>query len=315
MATYEDYKKFIKHVKGKDVSNIDIIISRLKNHIERYPNDKITLSIKDWIYNNIKYQFQNPKLEKAFNMNNKLPYSKTIEIYHNLPFMKCYHKFKYWFYNLLTVYPEYEDTLKSFYLGCKYFCRNYKEKELPEYIFSRVNKFCDDNKLLMNMAFDSEGRKNKNKSDKGDILGPIGEKYIFNELSKTDGKPIYLQNDAFGFDVLYYQKNKEFLIEVKTTDKKLKEETYFHITKHERKILEHTLTLPNTEYIIERVFYNKNDNSISHITLKYDKDTDSFYNKDNPEYEIWYKTDGSDRLKFYANIKKKNKLKLKNNNQ
>lgn len=314
MATYSDYKNFIKHVKGKDVPNIDIIIFRLKNHIERYPDDKITLSIKDWLYDNIKNQFLNPKLENAFEMNDELPYSKNIEIYHNLPFIKNYHKFKYWFYNLLTVYTEYDGNVKSFYLDCKNFCRNYKEKEIPEYIFSRVNRFCDDNKLLMSMAFDSEGRKNKNKSDKVDVIGPTGEKYIFNELSKTNGKPIYLQNDAFGFDVLYYQKKKEFLIEVKTTDKKLMDDYYFHITKHERKILEHTLTLPNTEYIIERVFLNKNDNSISHITLMYDKETDSFYNNDNPEYEICYKTNGSDKLKFYVNIKKKNILKLKNSN-
>lgn len=315
MATYTDLKRFMKHIKGKNVDNIDMIISRLGDHVKKYPDDEISTSIKDWIFKNIKKQFMNPKLQNAFDMDESLPYAKNAEIYHNLPFLNYYSKFRYYFYHLLEAYPEYDGKTKTFYNGCKNFSKINYDRQIPEYAFNRVIQYCDNNKLLMCMAFDPLGRKIKNKSETVDELGPIGEKYIYNELSKTEGKAIFLENNGFGFDVLYYQKDKEFLIEVKTTDKNIKDETYFHITNNERRILEHSLTLPNTEYIVERVFINKNDGSITHITLKYDKDTDSFYNNDNPEYEIQYKTKGTDGLKFYSIIKKKNILKLKNNNQ
>jgi hypothetical protein len=63
----------------------------------------------------------------------------------------------------------------------------------------------------------------------------------------------------------------EPIIEVKTTLNKPSEDEYFTLTENEKHVLEDSLNLPNTEYIIERVFIDLKKDICKHITLNYDK--------------------------------------------
>ena len=304
MGIYDDYMTLFRYINGNIyIKNIGAVTDRLKDHLIMNPTDRVSIMLKEWLFSNIKDAFLNSSLDDAFNMNENLPYTKKIEIFNNLPFVNRFSDFRYYFYKLLPY--GYNSTAREFYNSCKHFCINYKDI-IPVDKFDRVIDYCDNNTTIMGCAFEAfHINKNRNTSfknrDKNEIYGLIGERYIYDTLKKTSGKPTFLEKNGFGFDVLYNDlNNKEWLIEVKATCRKLTQDTYFEMTKNERKILKNTLELPNTEYIITRVFINPENYSCSYIPLYYDKENDCFYNN---ETNVIYTHNEYEELRFSSNAK------------
>jgi len=316
MATFEDYNNLFRYMGGdQKITNIECIISDLKEHIINNPDDSISIGIKDWIFYNIQDEFLNSDLEKAFNMNNNYIFSKKLEIYNHMPFVHSFSEFRYYFYGLIQTSNKYKGKPKNFYIACKDFCENYKPGEIPSELFDKVIQYCKYNKVIMNNAFDKYNiRSPKNtKNNQGEELGVIGEEYIY-DILKEQGLTTYLDNNGFGFDILFVNFNNfEYLIEVKTTDRN--KDTYFEISEHEKKVLFYSTNLPQVEYVIARVFVNKNNKTCTHTILHYDRDNNAFYNNDDPTNPITYYGSKEEPLKF---AKKTNRLilnnKLKNEN-
>ena len=147
--------------------------------------------------------------------------------------------------------------------------------------------------------------------------GIVGEYFIYGRLSQYSGKTTFVAKEygnGFGYDILYND-DKEYLVEVKTTLNKPSEDEYFSLTENEKRVLEDSLNLSNTEYIIERVFVDLKKDICKHITLYYDKNNNCFYNNDYPEYNVKYIVDKNNPLRYNASITKKKNLTLKNSNQ
>ena len=309
MSAREDYIELFKYMncRIKPDININNTLSRLKEHMINNPNDSTTRSIKDWLYNNIKFEFLNPYLERALNMDNNLPFTKIINIYNKLPFINNYIDFKFYFYSLINV-SDGIGTTRDFYNACKKFYEEY-QGELTTDIFDRVIDFCDNNASIMNnspISYRPSEIKRIVCKPNGDYIGDYGEQYIFNILSNSGDEVFLLPNNGFGYDILSTSYDKETLIEVKSIMGKVeKDNSKFKITINEKRILDQTLNLPNTEYVIARVYFDNDYNPCSYVILHYDKDNDCFYSDDDPNYNICYTK--SLVLKGYcANNTKKN---------
>ena len=313
MGAREDYIELFKYMNSrrrykKDINNI---LNNLKNYIIENPYDNISISIKTWLFNSIKTEFLNKNLDSAFNMSDSLPYTKIVEIYNNLPFINTFPDFKFYFYNLLNINKNELETPKSFYQNCKNYYYDY-EGEAPD-IFDKVLDYCDKNISIMDgspIAYSTKVLRRLVCKPDNNSLGNIGEHFVYDSLS-TIGKTILLPNNGFGYDILHNSEDKELLVEVKSINKNIEKDTNFKITGHERKIIKHTLNLPNTEYVIARVFTDRINNTYSYVILHYDYENDCFYSIDNPRYNIKYVSHSYNSLKYEADITKKKALILK----
>lgn len=315
MGAREDYIELFKYMNSIKKNNVDInsILNNLKNHMINNPYDNTSTSIKSWIFTSIKSEFLNKTLDNSFNMNDSLPYTKIVEIYNNLPFINTFPDFKFYFYNLLNIHDDLE-TPKNFYQNCKNFYYDY-EGEVPS-IFDKVLDYCDKNLSIMNespIAYNTKTLKKINCKPNNYDIGNIGEHFVYDSLS-NNGITILLPNNGFGYDILHHTEDKELLVEVKSINKNIEKDTNFKITDHERKIIKHTLNLPNTEYVVARVFTDHINNIYSYVILHYDNKNNCFYNNDNPRYDIRYAPRIHSSLKYEANITKKKALILKNSN-
>ena len=146
----------------------------------------------------------------------------------------------------------------------------------------------------------------------------VGEYFIFNWLNLDCGKTTFVAKEygnGFGYDIHHILDDTEYLIEVKSTENKLDNKDYFTLTPNEYDVLKDTLKLPRSEYILERVYIDVNENKISHVTLRYDENNNCFYADHIPNYYVKYVVDENNPLKFNAVITMKNTLSYKNNNQ
>ena len=289
MSAFDDYNVLCNAITNNERINnsVNNTVFRLKEHMENNPNDTVSIAIKTWFFNIIKREFLNSDLENAFNMSDNLPYYKTIEIYKNLPFIENYWNIKDFYYNLF-INRKTKTLPKHLYITCSNICDKYFPNEIPKEVFERIQRFCNENKTIMaNVPNITE--KSKIKSNQNEI-GIIGENYIHDLYNSYGGKVLHTNNNGFGFDLLYInpEYTKEYLIEVKSTIRKLEKDTYFHLSDNENNVLLNSFNLPNSQYLIERVYINK-DNNCTNIAFHYDTETDSFFSDNDIRYTIYNK--------------------------
>ena len=284
MSAFDDYNIMIDAFtnKKKIESEVNEAVLRLKYYMYHNPDAPISIAIRQYFFNIIKKEFLNPNLKNAFDMNKTLPYYKNITIYNNLPFINNFWDVKYYYFNLF-IESKHKHLPVHLYITCNKICDKYFPGEIPRKLFSKTIDFCATNSLVMSNVINPT-EKSKIRTNKSNITGSIGENYICDKLNTYGGKVFGSINNGFGFDILYVdpELKKEYLIEVKATNRKeTNNNTYLELlTNNEKKVLEKTINLPNTEYIVERVHVNTRNNTYTSIPFYYDKQQKDFVEKD-----------------------------------
>lgn len=187
-----------------------------------------------------------------------------------------------------------------------------------------ITKELNDRKPVIEDALSRQGKPSDDYAIKEYLLsekkGIVGEYFIFEKLKKYKGKTTFVAKEygnGFGYDILYEDAvmDKEWLVEVKATTNTITTDTYFTLTDNEKKVLEDTLTLENTGYVVERVFIDLDRNQCMNVPLYYDKDNHCFYNNDYYGKRFIYNVDENDPLRFNKSKELKKVLETKNNNQ
>lgn len=352
-----DCYKLYRYYYGEKIDKIEHVEGRIQNYMREHPNDDITKIIKEWVYKQIKAQYLNKEYINALNMSNEFKYTKLLEISKQLPFHYNFGEMYYHIYYLLDRYDTYEfhkehaknlhdgeipdelfdktiefvenNRLIAFATREEYDDEEAEFKHLKEFTKNRGNT--EDFIKNISRVKANEGSWYKYVSDDETIdayerekKGRVGEYFIYNWLKTQSGKTTFVAKEygnGFGYDILYNDpvNQKEYLVEVKSTTNSLERDSYFSLTDNEVRVLNDTLTLPKSEFIIERVYIDlnqKENKNHKHYALYYDKDNKCFINNtDNPEYYIKYIQNKNDPLRFDKVLVKKNILTYKNNNQ
>lgn len=236
MSIMDDYEKLWKLVDGEKQDEPSYkILDRLKNHIFNNPDDDVSVSIKDWVYLNMKEQYTNPDLINAFNMKDDLKYTKQLEIFKYLPFMMDFNGFKNYFWCLIYHDSAYYGSYPNFYRGCKWYCNELHPNVVPNDTFDKVINYADSNKPLMTAPFNyyedlsteykalkdlsigiitkeflerrtqienilyREGKENGYEAVRDYLInekkGIVGEYFIFNRLSNDTFKTIFVAKE------------------------------------------------------------------------------------------------------------------------
>ena len=282
MGAFEDYNIIIDaFTNNKKIdSNINEAAIRLRKHIKNNPNNYISIATKEYFFSIMKKEFLNPDLEDAFDMHKDLPYYRNIIIYNNLPFINSFKNAKWYYFHLF--FDKIKTNPTDFYIACNKIRDNYFPEEMPSKIFSKTVSYCSNNPLLMANILNTT-EKAKNNTDKNSVTCSIGENYICDKLNTYGGKIFDPINNGFGFDILYVdtELTKEYLIEVKATVKGINYNPHFELlSDNENNVLLKTTRLPNTEYIVERVYVDTSNNTCTNTSFYYDKQQKDFVEKD-----------------------------------